>query len=398
MVMFLVGTINFMSILVANLVALFTLITAGLGSSYKVKDKSKESKTLIIMMILIAIASICDPIVFLVDGNTGIVQQTNEFYRFINHFLNGVIYLIDLMVIISWGIFLIYHLNGEVGKQRFIIYGIVVFVAFILLIINVFVPFMYEVDENCVYKRIAEGSYGYILFMTIELSIALESVLAFIRIRRKGGMLKFFPIWVFLVPGSLGVAAQAIYYGISTINVGFALAVCAMLMSMQNDLIFCDKLTGLYNRYYLDRLKKKMMKSKKNAEYTAMMLDLNGFKSINDTYGHLEGDNALIKTGELLRKAVGSYGTVIRYAGDEFVIILNTQVDSIIREVLYSIQRQFDSYNKAYYVPYILSISIGYSKADLKKYTIDELMNEIDQKMYIDKENHKKKLKDETSA
>jgi diguanylate cyclase (GGDEF)-like protein len=83
------------------------------------------------------------------------------------------------------------------------------------------------------------------------------------------------------------------------------------------------------------------MKSGKNAEYTAMMLDLNGFKHINEAYGHQEGDNALIKTGQLLRKAVSSYGTVIRYAGDEFVIILNTQVDSILREVVHSIYKQF---------------------------------------------------------
>jgi diguanylate cyclase (GGDEF)-like protein len=131
------------------------------------------------------------------------------------------------------------------------------------------------------------------------------------------------------------------------------------------------------------------MKSGKNAEYTAMMLDLNGFKHINDAYGHQEGDNALIKTGQLLRKAVSSYGTVIRYAGDEFVIILNTQVDSIIREVVHSIYKQFSIYNKTHCVPYILTISIGYSKADLNNYTIDELMNDIDQKMYEDKEKQK---------
>ena len=383
------ATPNYISILVANVVAVFTLITVGIGSAYKLKDGSKESITLIIMMVFIGMSSFIDPIVFLVDGNSNIVHSMNGFYIFINHFGNGAMYLLDLLVVICWSIFLVLHLNGDINRKRIITYAIIIGIMFILLVINIFAPFMYTVDSNGVYKRTENGLFGYVLFMVVEIAILAESVLLFVRIRRTGGILKFFPIWVFLLPASLGMGAQALYYGISTVNVGFALAVCGMLMSMQNDLIYCDKLTGLYNRYYLDRLKKKMMSSGKNAEYTAMMLDLNGFKHINDAYGHQEGDNALIKTGQLLRKAVGSYGTVIRYAGDEFIIILNTQVDSIIREVVHSINRQFNVYNKTRCVPYILAISIGYSKADLKNYTIDELMNEIDQRMYEDKQRQK---------
>jgi diguanylate cyclase (GGDEF)-like protein len=137
-----------------------------------------------------------------------------------------------------------------------------------------------------------------------------------------------------------------------------------------------------------------MTKSKRNAHYTAMMLDLNGFKKINDQYGHQEGDHALTVTGELLWKAVGGYGMVIRYAGDEFVIILNTQVDPIIHEVVYSIRKQFDAFNKTNTLPYRLSISLGYSKADFKNHTVDELMNEIDKKMYEDKQIQRQKEED----
>ena len=64
-------------------------------------------------------------------------------------------------------------------------------------------------------------------------------------------------------------------------------------------------------------------------------------------------------------------------------------MDSIIREVVHNVERQFDSYNRTHSVPYILSISIGYSKADLNNYTVDELINEIDHKMYLDKEKRK---------
>lgn len=384
---------NFISIIVANVVAIFTLLTVGVGSSYKLREGSKESKTLIIMMILIGLASILDPIVFLVDGSTGIIKNMNDFYIFVNHFGNGAIYLLDLCVVISWSVFLVFHLNGSVGLKRIIWYAVIFGASFIILLINIFFPFIFEVDMDGVYRRVENGVFGYVLFTVIDIIILLDSVFFFVHARIRGGILKFFPIWVFLIPVIAGIAVQGIYYGVSTINVGFSLAVCGMLMSMQNDLIFFDKLTGLYNRYYLDYLKKKMNASDRKAEYTAMMLDLNGFKQINDKYGHQEGDNALIKTGELLRVAVGSYGTVIRYAGDEFIIILHTQVDAIINEVVYNINRQFNIYNKGHVVPYELSISIGYSKADLKKYSVDDLMNDIDKKMYLDKEKRKQENK-----
>lgn len=50
-------------------------------------------------------------------------------------------------------------------------------------------------------------------------------------------------------------------------------------------------------------------------------------------------------------------------------------------------------YNKGHVVPYELSISLGYSKADLKKYSVDDLMNDIDKKMYLDKEKRKQENK-----
>lgn len=388
--MVLATTPDITSIIIANVVALFALITVGLGSSYKLKDKSRESRVLLIMMGLIAILALIDPIVFLIDGGTTIngkkiIEQTNNFFIFLNHFGNGALYFIVVCITMTWGVFLSLHLTGSVSKQRIITYCVILSFALIALIVNIFIPYIFTVDSNCVYNRVNGGYTGFLIFSVLCILMLIESIIYFIRIRRKGGVLKFFPIWVFIVPVALGITAQAVYYGISTFSIGFTLAVCGILMSVQSDLISFDKLTGLYNRYYLDQLKKKMSNSRRMAEYTTMMLDLNGFKKINDKYGHSVGDEALITTGRLLRIAVGSYGTVIRYAGDEFVIILNTHVDFIIQEVVNNIHRQFETYNSSKMAPYILSMSIGYSKADFNKYAIDELMREIDKRMYEDK-------------
>ena len=62
------------------------------------------------------------------------------------------------------------------------------------------------------------------------------------------------------------------------------------------------------------------------------MIDLNGFKQINDNYGHAEGDLALCIVADLLLKSFSEYGVVTRYAGDEFVIMLNTTDDQLIQK------------------------------------------------------------------
>lgn len=64
------------------------------------------------------------------------------------------------------------------------------------------------------------------------------------------------------------------------------------------------------------------------------MIDLNSFKKINDNYGHSEGDAALVRVADLLRKSFSEYGVVTRYAGDEFVIILNTTDAQLVQSLI----------------------------------------------------------------
>ena len=68
-------------------------------------------------------------------------------------------------------------------------------------------------------------------------------------------------------------------------------SVAGVLTALKNEIIFLDGLTGLHNRMYLEFLQKQAYK-KKNVWVSGIMIDLNGFKQINDLYGHSEGDAA----------------------------------------------------------------------------------------------------------
>ena len=92
---------------------------------------------------------------------------------------------------------------------------------------------------------------------------------------------------------------------------------------------FFDPLTGLPNRLLLmDRFQRAMQHSKRSQkQFAVLMVDLNKFKAINDTYGHAAGDTVLITVAQRLSAAVRSSDTVARLGGDEFVLIIESIVE-----------------------------------------------------------------------
>ena len=108
---------------------------------------------------------------------------------------------------------------------------------------------------------------------------------------------------------------------------------------------------------YLEFLHKRAC-NKRTAGYPVLRIDLNGFKQINDNYGHAEGDLALCIVADLLRKSFSEYGVVTRYAGDEFVIMLNTTDDQLIQKIIKSAKKNFVTENEKNDKPYQLSASM----------------------------------------
>ncbi|MDR3354527.1 MAG: diguanylate cyclase [Synergistaceae bacterium] len=87
-----------------------------------------------------------------------------------------------------------------------------------------------------------------------------------------------------------------------------------------------DKLTGLPNRYlYADRLSQQMVMAKRNESSLVLIVwDLDGFKAVNDTYGHLAGDALLVAVADVMKSSLRETDTVARFGGDEFVMILSS--------------------------------------------------------------------------
>ena len=92
-----------------------------------------------------------------------------------------------------------------------------------------------------------------------------------------------------------------------------------------------DGLTKVYNRQYFEQLGNlEFARAKRfNADLTLVMVDIDAFKSINDSYGHIAGDYVLKETASILAKNIRDFDILARFGGDEFVILMpNTGVDS----------------------------------------------------------------------
>ncbi len=130
-----------------------------------------------------------------------------------------------------------------------------------------------------------------------------------------------------LIPGIFFLGA--VYVRLTT-NLSLQTAVDLRRISLLEMENITDPLTQVYNRRYLERkLEEEVARSKRySLDLSILMLDIDHFKRVNDTYGHHAGDVALSEFGGLIRAALREIDIVARYGGEEFLIIcVNTAID-----------------------------------------------------------------------
>lgn len=360
------------SVLTANIISILLIGTLYLANRQKA-EYNRDMRLLQQMMVTIGIANISDCCVYYLAGSSNIVIKVLVFLSGSGLFLGNV------MIGYLWAKFIMVHMNIPFSDIRRNIYRTIGLTSIVLLVINIFYPLVFSVSDGR-YQR----GFAYIIFLIFAAFYILDSLYLYVKRVKKNGSLKLFPVHIFLIPVILGVVIQAFFVEIAITWTSIAISVAGIMTALKNEIIFTDCLTGLYNRVYLEFLHKRAC-NKKDCWVSGIMIDLNGFKQINDNYGHAEGDLALCIVADLLRKSFSEYGVVTRYAGDEFVIMLNTTDDQLIQKIIESAKKNFVTENEKNDKPYQLSASMGYAITNLSNETIDDFMNRIDEQMYQDK-------------
>ena len=180
------------------------------------------------------------------------------------------------------------------------------------------------------------------------------------------------------------VIYETVYYPY-ILWIGYMLVLLYIYMSNQRSSIYKDELTHLYNRRSL--IKDLNDRMKEENRWSLILIDVNRFKQINDTYGHSEGDRALEKVASVISDVAKlNNATSYRYGGDEFVIVYDNYDEVELKRLCRDLDEEFEKCSEADNLPYVLSISSGYAIYEENTMsTIPDIMEEADKRMYEDK-------------
>ncbi len=162
-----------------------------------------------------------------------------------------------------------------------------------------------------------------------------------------------------------------------------------MLMKEIEESSYTDPLTKAYNRFFLDKHGDKLKeKLEKHISFGVLMLDIDHFKNINDTYGHAVGDAGIVLLVETIRKVIRPIDKLVRYGGEEFVVILDNADMEEAKRVAEKIRTAFAMAKKCSRgeLTFNKSVSIGVSVMPEFSKDIWECINQADTALYEAKE------------
>lgn len=357
----------------SDIIGMVLVVVMIVGNVWRLRLKNKVSLLLIAMLATCFSCCLSDILAFAADGGTG--PYAREFALFTNTWL----FASNFGCSYSWFIFLKEHFNVELSSQhKWALRGLKVLVL-VLLIINIKHPFIFNINENNSYDRM----YGYWIFVALNYGLVANSLVLYYKNYRQDGTIRFFPIWLYIIPIVVATVVQSAFYGISLMAASYAISIAGAFNSLQNERVFRDHLTGLFNRAFLDYVF--FLYSQKGRKASGIMISLCGFEKVNEEFGHGVGDQALCKTAEIIHDSVGSWGSILRYSGDEFIIMVDSQFDMHISNCIEKLRMNFDKFNRETEGPFKLNVAIGFKKRESEAENVDRFLDGLTASVKKDK-------------
>ena len=339
------------------------------------------------MLLCNILVCIVDTVMWVLEGVPG------SFARYINIISTTIYYILNPLMCCIWIFYSDFKLYEDINslRKREPFYMILTVIVTVMALASPFTHWLFTINEKNHYMRgelflaMAIPCFlylGYSFFMTVH------------EIRKNGWNENrncYFYLLVFPIAILALAILQTLFFGLSLIWVGSTLALFSIYINMQNTELSVDPLTGLFNRSRLDKHLYRAIRTEHEGELFVILLDIDCFKSINDTFGHLVGDDALRQTAKILHSACRKKGYFIaRMGGDEFMIVGEAHSEPEVRQQIKTIEGAVAKFNSADTKPYTISLSIGHALYR-KGVTTDSLIAEADVKMYRQKQIHKEK-------
>ncbi len=368
--------IDLKEVIVANVIAMLMMWFL-LDCRRKNRENTRPEDRLCDAMCIMNMAgALFETIAFVVDGKLFFGSIA------LNYLSNSLCFLGTVTIGFLWALYVDLRLyqNFKRTNRVFKIAVIPWLIEVAAIIFNLFgTGVLFTVSETNVYTR---GSLAVIGYVSLMLYFAYS--LALVHGSQKAGInLHFFPVLYFVGPCLAGVIAQFLFYGITTSWISVAIALTFVQMQTYAENLYKDELSGLFNRRYLDRMIEKRT-SANNAKLSGIMLDINDFKAINDSFGHNAGDTAIRILGDILFRSIPDGAMALRYAGDEFIVLLPHTDEARTILAMNEIRDALDRFNENGKQPFELHAAMGHTQ--LKPDDSEEdFLRRMDEHMYEEK-------------
>lgn len=308
--------------------------------------------------------------------------QTFAGASMLNRTLNAILFAVNPIPAFLWAAFAnckIYDGADNLKKnyKRMLVPLIIVLIASFA---NLFTDVFFSISEDNFYVR----TEYFIVATLLSVLYMLYVLIVVIANYRSADREMYVPLLSFMILPIIGLTLQSCFQGLYMLWVSVSISIIIIYNYVQNDASITDWLTGLYNRKHLDNYLRQTCKRKRDNLLVGLLMDIDCFKTINDTYGHLVGDAALKETAAILKRSVDNKAYISRYAGDEFVVIVELADEEEIKKTTDKIHREIDRFNKMKKTPYQLSLSIGVAVFDSEnEQSTDDFLGNMDKEMYL---------------
>lgn len=368
--------------LVINIYSIGLLVILFRQSLNSDDNKSMQYK-LYMMMLQITVLMLVLDIFSRFDG------KPETIYSILNWFGNFAIFLLNPVLSSLWLLYAHFQVFQEEEKTRRLVYPLIAVNAVhgVMVVLTQFFGWFYYIDSDNIYHR------GPLFMLSVSLTVVLILV-AFVLITANRKRIKknhYYSLVFFAFPPFLCIILQITFYGISLVLNGMVLSLLIVFLNIQNQSIYTDYLTRVNNRKKLESyLKEKVSASTEDKTFSAILIDLNNFKSINDTFGHDAGDSALQISAKLISSCLRSNDFIARFGGDEFCIVMDLSDKDNLEGFVCRINKCVENYNESSNKPYKLGFSMGYAVYDYNSHmSVEDFQKQIDILMYKEKQTNK---------
>ena len=363
------------AIYVCNGVGIVLLSMLWYTSKARLESNHVEDRLYAFLIFGVMLACFMEALSYTIDGKL--------FYgaRLLNYIANIYLYSVNLLLPFCVLIYVDLGLYGNKDKiwDKFKPQIIIGIFMFLMNIVNFIVPISYVITDQNVYER---RPFSYVYYFVI-LYYCISAIVLKRNYEKENGAKSFFSIKMFLLPILLGAGLQFMVYGLSLAWLSASVGLVGLFMMQQNELAYVDGLTDTYNRQYMNVILTSWIRKGKN--FVGAMMDMDGFKEINDNFGHSEGDKALKSMADILKNSRKDHELIFRFAGDEFIVLKLITTSEDLGPYINEVNNQLEIFNKGN-DPYKLGISYGISR--FNHGSIDSFMRELDTKMYEMKASH----------